>query len=212
MYRIIDLTRALTDHSLSYPGDRAALETVRVDLGARDARLTHLSFFDLHAGTHVDAPLHFVPGGRDVKDLGIPVRPGLLIRTREQSIPASALPDAPLDGRAVLFDTGWERDLSSAAYFDRFPFISARLAQALVERGAGIVGIDTPSADSQDAAPDYPTHRTLLTAGIPIVEGLTHLDALASIRGDWLFAIFPLPVDGMEGAPVRAVALVPTDS
>jgi kynurenine formamidase len=210
VFEIIDLTRRLSIDSLSYPGDRTALELVEVDVGAPDARMTHLSHLDLHAGTHIDAPLHFVPGGSSVADLGIIIRPALVIRTRGQSIPAEALPDVPLAGCAVLLDSGWGRELSSKAYHDRFAFVSPKLAAAIVDRGVAIVGIDTPSVDSANAAPAYPAHRILLGAGVPIVEGLCNLEALSEIAEDWYFAVFPLSIDGVEGAPARAVALVPT--
>jgi arylformamidase len=207
---IIDLTRRLTSRSLSYPGTHVALTTTRIDLGTPDARLTYLSHLDLHAGTHIDAPLHFVPGADGVLDLGIPVLPAVVIRTEEESIPASVLPATPLDGRAVLFHTGWSHDLESGAYYQRFPHISPELANALVARGAALVGLDTPSADSPDASPQYPVHRILLRAGIPIVEGLCNLDAVELIKTAWYFAVFPLAIDEVEGAPARAVALLPS--
>jgi kynurenine formamidase len=208
MKRIIDLTRTLTERSLSYPGTATAVRPVQVDIGAPGARLTQLSFFDLHAGTHIDAPLHFVPGGTDVASLGILLFPGIVVRAQTRSIPAEILGNLPIEGRAVLFDTGWQHDLASPSYHTDFAFISAPLAQALVERGATLVGIDTPSVDAADAAPDYTAHRTLLNAGIPIVEGLCHLDRLADPQAAWDFAVFPLALAGVEGAPARAVALL----
>jgi kynurenine formamidase len=83
------------------------------------------------------------------------------------------------------------------------------LAQALVAHDVAIVGLDSSSADP--AVSDYPAHRILLAAGIPILEGLVNLPALIphlqaghTVR----LAAFPLRIQGLEGSPVRAVAIV----
>jgi len=205
MFTIIDLTRHLTSRSLSYPGDRLGVEIRTVDVGDPDVHVTHLAHLDMHLGTHMDAPLHFVPGGCDITDLGIPLRPAIVVRSRERSVPADVLPAASLDGCAILFDTGWEADLDSRVYFEGYSYISPELARELVARGAALVGIDTPSADPLDPALGCPSHRILLGAGVPIVEGLCNLGALANVRGALWFGCFPLKLEGADGSPVRAV-------
>ena len=205
MLTIIDLTRRLTTHSLSYPGDRLGVEIRTVDAGDPDVHVTHLAHLDMHLGTHMDAPLHFIPGASDITDLGIPLWPAVVVRSRDRSIPARALPAIPLEGRAVLFDTGWVVDPESRAYFDGYSHISPELARELASRGAALVGIDTPSADPLDPALGCPSHRILLGAGVPIVEGLCNLGALANVRGALWFGCFPLKLEGADGSPVRAV-------
>ncbi len=211
MFEIIDLTRRLTKQTLQFPGDRPGLDTQRVDLGRPDVRLTHVTHLDLHLGTHIDAPLHFFPGGADVASVALALRPAVLVRTRERRVPSSALPAVSLRGCAVLFDTGWTTDAESPAYFDGFPHLSAELAAELVARGAAVVGIDSPSADAVDGDLECPAHRLLLGAGIPIVEGLANLDRLPDGAGAFWFGAFPLCLDGADGSPVRALALRPID-
>jgi arylformamidase len=206
MFTIIDLTRRLTPRSLSYPGDRLGVEIRTVDVGDPDVHVSHLAHLDMHLGTHMDAPLHFVPGGSDIAALGIPLRPAIVVRTHERSIPARALPAIPLEGRAVLFDTGWAPDLESRAYFAGYSHISPELARELVARGAALVGIDTPSVDPIDPALECPSHRILLGAGVPIVEGLCDLSELPDTPGTLWFGCFPLKLEGADGSPVRALA------
>ncbi len=206
MLTLIDLTRRLTARSLSYPGDCLGVEIRVVDAGDPDVHMTHLAHLDMHLGTHMDAPLHFIPGASDITDLGIPLRPAIVVRSREHSIPARALPAIPLEGCAVLLDTDWVADPESRAYFEGYSHISPELARELVSRGAALVGIDTPSADPLDPALGCPSHRILLGAGIPIVEGLCNLGTLSSAPGTLWFACFPLKVEGVDGSPVRAVA------
>jgi len=206
MLTIIDLTRRLTARSLSYPGDRLGVEIRTVDAGDPDVHVTHLAYLDMHLGTHMDAPLHFVRGASDITDLGTPLRPAVVVRSRERSIPARVLPAIPLEGRAVLFDTGWVVDPESRAYFEGYSAISPELARELVARGAALVGIDTPSADPLDPALGCPSHRILLGAGIPIVEGLCNLSELPDTPGIVWFAAFAMKLEGVDGSPVRAVA------
>jgi kynurenine formamidase len=206
MLTVIDLTRRLTARSLSYPGDRLGVEIRTVDAGDPDVHVTHLAHLDMHLGTHMDAPLHFIPGASDITALGTPLRPAIVVRTRERSIPADVLPAASLDGCAILFDTGWAVGPESRAYFEGYSHISPELARELVARGAALVGIDTPSADPIDPALECPSHRILLGAGVPIVEGLCNMSALPDTPGIVWFGAFALKLEGVDGSPVRAVA------
>jgi len=212
MFTIVDLTRKLTRGSLSYPGDQIGVVASAVDGGDPEARVTQLSRLDMHLGTHMDAPLHFIPGGSDIAALGLTAWPGVVIRTREHIVLESALPRTSLEGCAVLFDTGWTASLESPAYYEGFPYLSTELAEALVSRGATMVGVDTPSVDAVDSAPCYPAHRALLGAGILIVEGLCNLDRLPGRAGAFWFAAFSLKIEGADGSPVRAVALLPAQT
>lgn len=209
MFAIVDLTRPLSCRSLSYPGDQVGVALARGDGADPETQATHVTLLDMHLGTHMDAPLHFIPGAADIGSLTLMLRPAVVVRTRERTIPASVLPRALPRGCAVLFDTGWTADLESRSYFEGFPHLSPELAEALVSRGAGLVGIDTPSVDAIDPTSRFPAHRILLGAGIPIVEGLCNLDRLPDgVRTFW-FAAFPLKLEGADGAPARAVALLP---
>ncbi|MDD5265040.1 MAG: cyclase family protein [Candidatus Bipolaricaulis sp.] len=209
MFEIIDLTRRLTKQTLQFPGERPGLVTVAADLGRPEARLTHVAHLDLHLGTHMDAPLHFIPGGADIASLALALRWAVVVRTREREIPPSVLPAHSLRDCAVLFDTGWAIEAESPAYFEGFPYLSPKTAAELVNRGAGLIGIDSPSADPVDSDLECPAHHALLGAGIPIVEGLCNLDRLPDgARRVW-FAAFPLKLEDVEGSPVRAVALLP---
>jgi arylformamidase len=208
VFEIIDLTRHVTKQTLQFPGDQPGLVTRGVDLGRPDAHLTHVSHLDLHLGTHIDAPLHFVPGAADVAALDLALYPAVVVDTREHEVSPGVLPAQSLRGCAVLFSTGWTIDAESPAYFAGFPHLSPKTAAELVDRGAALVGIDTPSVDPNDPTSRYPAHRILLGAGIPIVEGLCNLDRLPDGLDAFQFACFPLKLEGLDGSPVRAVAFL----
>ena len=207
--RLIDLTQTLSEESLSYPGDSPGLRLEPVDTSLPAMRLSKITAFDPHCGTHIDAPLHFVPGGTDVADLQLVVLPADVIECAGTEIGTSAFSSAELRGKAVLFSAGWASRAGTGAYFDGYQAITKDAAMRLVEAGVALVGIDTPSVDPADSHPEYPAHRTLLRAGIPIVEGLCHLTRLIDEPGPIRFVAFPWKVRGLEGSPVRAVALLP---
>jgi kynurenine formamidase len=205
MFTLFDLTRQLSSDTLAYPGDSYSLRLERVKLGIPDMTVSRLSHFDLHAATHIDAPLHFVPGGRDIADVTPKLYPLCLVRTTANPITAPLVP-AEVNGMAVVFHTGWEARGDSASYFDGFPHLTPEAAHTLVDRGAALIGIDSPSIDPNDETHAFPAHRIVLGAGIPVVEGLCNLGRLASGHR-YLFGAFALPIRGAEASPVRAIAL-----
>ena len=78
-------------------------------------------------------------------------------------------------------------------------------AEWIVEHGIRLVGIDFLSIE-RDGPPSYPVHRTLLEAGMVIVEGL---DLSAVEPGRYTLACLPLRILGGDGAPARAVLFGP---
>lgn len=209
MTRLIDLTRPLTAQTLAYPGEETAFRITRQDVGIHNCVVSELTRFDLHVGTHIDAPLHFVPGGTDVAGLGTPLLPMLLVTATGGEIGPDVIA-GDVCGRAVLFNTAWTRTPDRADYYQGYPVLTLEAAEWLVEHGAALVGLDTPSADHVCIEGGFPIHKTLLGAGIPIVEGLTGLDRLHGCEESLWFGAFPLPIADIEGSPVRAVALDPT--
>lgn len=181
-----------------------------------------------HAGTHMDAPAHFDPGGRTVDGFvaGELVVEAAVIDAREacERDPDHALEATEIEafeaahGRlpesgAVLLCTGWDRHRDDPAAMLgadrggglRFPGFAPSAAELIVERGAAGIGIDTLSVDP-GAASSFPVHHTTLPAGLWHLEGLVALDRLPP-RGATI-VIGVLPLAGGSGAPARVLALV----
>lgn len=204
-FRVIDLTKQLNGDSLAYPGDQRILAIGRIDVGDPTCLVSKLTHLDLHGGTHIDAPRHFVPGGADVAALSLQLLPAVLVETSRHPIDSEDLPHQ-VAGCAVLFSTGWERHKDVPEFFSGYPHLTIAAAQALVDGGAALVGLDTPSADPMEEPYDFPVHKILLRARVPIVEGLCNLVSLRRADGEVWFGCFPLRIEGVEGAPVRAIA------
>ncbi len=87
-------------------------------------------------------------------------------------------------------------------YFTEYPDITTDAAEFLVECGVHLVGVETGSVDFHPNE----THIVLLGNDVLIIECLTNLDKIRSER--FLFSAIPLNLEGLDGSPVRAVALV----
>jgi arylformamidase len=102
----------------------------------------------------------------------------------------------------VLFRTGFSKHWSTPRYFGKNPFVTAAACDALVERGAAFVGIDSLNIDDIDDRA-RPAHTKLLAAGIPICE---HMTNLANVPARATARLHAVPIAWAGGAtfPVRA--------
>lgn len=211
--RLIDLTLPLT------PGQRGvAMEPARTL--ARDGWNAATWHLYSHAGTHMDAPVHFGAGPAtiDTQPVARCLGPATVVNLAPCA-PRTLLTVAHLGpaagsftaGESLLLRTDWHRHAAdSATYRDGLPRVSAELARWCVERRVMILGVEPPSvADVNDLAEVTAVHRILLGGGVTIVEGLAHLDRLTQPRV--FFAALPLKLAGGDGCPVRAFAVEGVD-
>ena len=160
-----------------------------------------------HTGTHMDAPLHFVAGGRSIDTMPIDATVGparVIAIDHEQYIGREEMErhDLKRDER-VLFKTRnsklWPR--SYELFLPKFVAISASGARCLVERGVRTVGVDYLSVGAFEGD-GIETHQILLGAGLWLIEGL-NLSHISS--GEYDLVCLPLKIQGGDGAPARAV-------
>lgn len=163
-----------------------------------------------NTGTYVDAPFHRFAEGVDVAALALERLAGaegtLVDAPRAtRAIGAAAFEGRPLKGRAVIVRTGWDEHWRTPEYGSgRHPFLTADAAEILSAADPALVGIDSVNIDDTGVK-SRPAHTRLLAAGIPIVEHLTNLGAVAGRR--FRFFAVPAPVRGMSSFPVRAFAI-----
>ena len=171
--------------------------------GARETRIT----MDLHTGTHMDAPLHMIAGGRDSE---IFTPDNTVARARvldftgvKDSIGPEDLKEKDIcRGYFVLLKT----QNSYEDFFNPdFVYLSQGGAEYLADRGVKGVGIDALGIERNQ--PGHETHKILLKKGILILEGLRLKDIP---EGDYLLFAAPLKIAGVEAAPIRAL-LVQTE-
>lgn len=211
---LVDLSHILEPGMPVYPGlPEPKFRVVRAhgdESGYAPGTSFQIAAYDLggNTGTYVDAPFHRHASGLDLADVALERLahlPGVLIGAAEEGpIEASAFRSFDLKGRAVLLYTGWSRRWGKD-YFRSGPYLTADACDALVKTGAALVGIDCANIDNM-SDPTRPAHTRLLAAGIPIVEHLTNLNALAG-QG-FRFSAVPPAIRGGTSFPVRAFAVL----
>lgn len=216
--RWMDLSLPIRDGMPVYPGDPPVSIRVASRHETHGYELRILSM-GTHTGTHLDAPVHFVPGGPPLSDLPPEAFLGRAFVVQTEIMPPQPdpaewarlrLPPLPAGfsrGDILLLSTGWETRAGTTACFDRIPRFVPGTGRALVAAGVRILGLDLPTV--REEGPDGAAmHRELLGAGILLVEGLVHLEGLLRAAGTcpFHFQALPLPIEGGDGCPVRALA------
>jgi arylformamidase len=159
----------------------------------------------VHAGTHVDAPFHFLPDGVAIDALPLERFIGEAwvhqVDAADRHITAAHVEAIPLDGvTRVLFKTRNSALLKHRDYDPSFVAFSVEAARALVARGVRLVGLDYLSVAHADE--QVPVHRAFLDHGVILLEGV---DLSEVNPGRYELICFPLRLRGLDGAPCRAV-------
>jgi kynurenine formamidase len=219
-YELIDVCHTIEHGMITYKGLPAPV--ISDHLSREDSQKTYAPGTEFqigkiemvaNTGTYLDSPFHRYAEGVDLAGLdlyslanleGIVVR---RIESLERGIPVSTLAGLDLEGKAVLFHTGWDRRWRTDAYVDgTHPFVTAETAEHLAQSGAALVGIDSYNIDDTKDG-NRPAHSILLQHGTPIVEHLCGLGELPD-RNFRFFAV-PVKVKGFGTFPVRAFGIVP---
>lgn len=159
-----------------------------------------------HAGTHVDAPRHFLPDGVSVDRLDLDVLCGPAVVLHVPGTAPAVGPEhlaglPPRTERLLLRTSNSGRWTERLEFFPDYVGLTLDGARALRARGVRLVGIDALSVES-DPTDRFPVHRELLAAGVPIVEGLLLGPAPA---GRYEMSCLPLRLQDGDGAPARVV-------
>lgn len=204
----IDLSVPLKAGMPTYPGDTPF--EMNPLLRIAEGKICNLSALRIgtHTGTHVDPPWHFVEEGIRVDELSLDVLIGKAYVVSIRGVPAVTADtlitaSVPEGAERLLIQTdnsfgAWE----APGFQPDFVYLAPDAAAWIVQRGVRLVGIDYLSVE-QFRAPQPLTHRTLLGAGVVVVEGLN----LRALEPGWVrFICLPLRIEGGDGAPARAVA------
>jgi arylformamidase len=160
-----------------------------------------------HTGTHVDAPSHFVPGGKSIdqysaRDFIFPAH--VICIEDEDSIKREHLESLDFErGDALLFRTlNSIRGTSKGGKFSKdYIALSPEAAEFCALREAGLVGIDYVTIDKYGDK-SLSAHRKLLENDVLILEGIDLMDVP---EGKYTLFCIPLKIEGAEASPVRAL-------
>jgi arylformamidase len=206
------------DLTLAYNKNVAGFDSEPARLLQKDGwNATTLHLYS-HAGTHMDAPLHFGVNEQTIDQISLEK----LVSKRTWVVKLLDLPLSYLikladvlpqladfqQGDSIIIRTDWHKRLAADTentYRNALPRISEELALWMVENQVQILGVEPPSvADVNDLEEVTKIHQILL-GHVLIVEGLAYLDKISKNSVE-LIAL-PLKIEGCDGAPCRVIAI-----
>ncbi len=191
MHPWIDISLPLRSGMVHWPGD------IPVSLDGNEIHM------NAHTGTHIDAPLHIIPGAQSIDAMPLEATCGIarVVRVAGPVIDLASLREiAPQSGERLLFRT--ENSMRSCRYFlKNFVALDLEGARYLAGIGVRTIGIDYLSFGPYGEA-GIEVHRVILGSGIWAIEGL---DLSAIEPGFYELVCLPLKIAGGDGAPARAM-------
>jgi kynurenine formamidase len=170
-----------------------------------------------HAGTHIDAPLHFNPEGTGIDQFPVDLligpavmqdfsfkKSGDSVRLEEVKRKLDGIKVNPKELKYVLFRTGAAELFYTDQYLSHYLEIHVDAVAWLADHGVLIFGVD---ANTVDHAKDRLTHLLMKKRRCYHIENLVNLEKLPQDR-PFTFICNPLILKGSSGSPFRAFAVV----
>ncbi len=217
--RLIWLSHVLSSTTPLYGGSEELRLTPLRSMSTGDSCNTTVINLPSHAGTHIDAPYHFLPEGRTLEAFPaafwvfkspalavISLPSGALIGPDE--LPVTLTSDAETD--LLLLKTGGESDRHRAKYWREGFGLSASLAGHLKSRYPALraVGVDFISISRWGNREEGRTaHRAFLERDILLIEDMSLRDIGHEDKLRQVIAL-PLRFKGADGAPCSILGWV----
>ena len=190
---IIDISRDLFKTPV-YPGDPEGYVDPIKNIRAGDSCNLNSIYTCLHTATHIDAPLHFIEGGNTIDKFPLDLFIGVCLVVEAPPGPITgafaeeAFPWSDCE-RVLIKGNGLSYLMESSAYY-------------VVDSDIKLIGTDSQTIGNHGS--NHIIHRALLSADIPIIEGLD----LSNVEpGRYFLMAQPLKVSGVEAAPCRAILI-----
>ena len=189
--RIYDISQEVFSCAV-YPGDPSPEKQILSATAAGD--LYNLTAFSMcaHNGTHIDAPFHFLPGGKTVEQMPLETFVGDCYVARHRGDVTAA------DAHAILKSSGGSERILIAGNVT----VTEEAAQAFAASGIRLLGNEGQSVGPEEAP--MAVHLALLGRGVALLEGIV----LTGIpEGRYFLSAAPLNLAGTDGAPCRAILI-----
>lgn len=162
-----------------------------------EGELYNLTAFSMcaHNGTHIDAPLHFIDGGKSVDEVPLEQFTGpAFVKECEGDIGADEAHRIILDARTAY--AGAEKRILIKGKAT----VTEEAADVFASAGIFLLGNESQTVGPENAP--MAVHLSLLNAGAVLLEGIR----LSAVReGAYFLFSAPVNLDGAEGAPCRAL-------
>lgn len=188
--KFFDISRNLFSKAV-YPGDPTPKYELLKRIEAGDDYNLSAFYACSHNATHIDAPKHFFEDGKTVEQLDLSVFFGPCTVISVSGIITG-------EDIEVLSKVSQKRIL---IHGNKEAYISQSAAFELSNMGCVLIGTDSQSISLPN---EDNVHRELLNSSITILEGL---DLSGIDDGNYILSAFPIKLNGLEAAPVRAVLI-----
>ena len=180
-----------------YPGDPKPEKKMLQSM--EEGEVYNLTVFNMcaHNGTHVDAPFHFVKGGKTVEEIGLEAFVGMAYVAEQQGIVTG-------DDAAEIIKKVKTQNTEAAKRILIKGDIEVSLEAAKVFASSGILllGNEPQTVGPQDAP--MGVHLELLGSNVILLEGI-RLEEVP--EGVYFLNAAPLNLSGADGAPCRAILI-----
>lgn len=204
--KFYDLTPKISSRLAVFPGDQAFERKVLMSFGQGHHLDLSTVTTTVHLGAHADAPSHYHANGMTMEARSPARYMGLaqVVRVRglqpRERIQPRHLTEAVRAPR-VLVDTG--SFLNPEVWSEDFNSFSPELLNGWADQGVKLVGIDTPSVDPADSK-QLESHQVLWMRDLAVLEGLVLREVP---EGLYTLIALPLPIEGGDASPVRAILI-----
>ena len=161
--------------------------------------LYNLTAFSMcaHNGTHIDAPFHFIKGGKAVDSIGLETFIGMAYVAEHHGIISGT-------AAAETLEKAKKQNLEAAKriLIKGDAEVSSEAAEVFADSGILLLGNESQTVGPEVAPMEV--HLILLGAGIVLLEGIR----LAEVsEGVYFLNAAPLNLSGADGSPCRAVLI-----
>jgi kynurenine formamidase len=226
--RVVDLTHTMSPEFPTFFGVPGIELQKQFDIKKDGFNLNWWRIIE-HAGTHIDAPIHFSEGGASVEKIAAEalVVPLVVVNvaSRVEENPDYQLARQDLldwerkyhrlpNNCCVAMNSGWARHVGDAAKYTgkdgagvfHFPgFSPAAVEWLMKERKVAGIAVDTLSLD-HGPSKDFKTHKLWLPSGRWGLENVAGLDNVPATGATLVVGL--AKVKDATGGPARLIALV----
>ncbi|MEK7269898.1 MAG: cyclase family protein [Planctomycetota bacterium] len=206
--KILDVTVPFRPGMFFYPGE-VPFE-IRKKASFATGQTWNGSIFSTscHNGTHLDAPYHYFDKGKRLDDLDLAslMGPCDVVEVKAKaSIEAADIPKRLLrKGARILFKTRNSPLMRKKEFRQDYTYVAASAATTLAKAKVALVGVDYLSAEQFGITED-PAHKTILGAGIPLLEGV---DLSKAKPGRYEIVCAPMHIAEADAAPARVWLII----
>lgn len=187
--KLYDISRSLFEEE-PFPGDPAPeFEFVKLIGDDSNYSLSTLSMC-VHNGTHIDAPLHFIPDGKSIGEVDLMHCYGeaWVVEFAETIETDAFIRKVPQACKRLLIKGN--------------ALVTPEIAQLICNRQMLLVGTELQTIGTTETLTEI--HRILLGNEVVLLESI---DLSIVPEGQYILAAFPLKISPLEASPCRAVLI-----